>query len=284
MSKLTEEKYGETAPMPITVSHEKFDRLPPHQESSHTEHGLTYVVDGWLRMENRSRIEVRAGTISVVPPGVPHRLLGGENVELWLVNFCASCLGLNEAQALMSPFRNVRQGAFPTVAVSEERRDRLVQLYADLEAELRRRQPETPDVTRSLLTLLLSETRRAASAVELEAYEGSLVTDALEFIQGRALDSISLKDVAASVHRTPAHVASEVKKSTGHTVGEWIAAARITEAAARLAHTDDTMDEIVSHIGWRDKTHFIRQFRKARGITPAAWRRQHRLNHQNFSD
>jgi len=108
---------------------------------------------------------------------------------------------------------------------------------------------------------------------------GSLVADALEFIQKHCLSAMSLKDVAANVHRTPAHVATTVKKVTGYSVGEWIRSGRVAEAAARLVHTDDSLDEIASHVGWQDKTHFIRQFRKSHGTTPAAWRRQHRAKH-----
>ncbi|TDJ63944.1 MAG: AraC family transcriptional regulator [Proteobacteria bacterium] len=48
---------------------------------------------------------------------------------------------------------------------------------------------------------------------------------------------------------------------------------------ARLAHTEDSIDEITHHVGWQDQTHFVRQFRKTYGPTPAAWRRQHRAQH-----
>ena len=266
-------------PMPISVLHETADRLDPHPESSHTDHSLTYVVDGWLQMENRGRIRVSAGTVTAVPPGIPHQLLGGRGVDLWLVTFCAPCLQLDESHPLMSAFRYVRQGAFPTMDVARSRRGHVVRLFTELQDELQLQKPESPEIKRSLLVLLLGEVRRASPSAETAVHEGSLVSSVLEFVQQHALEPISLKDVAASVHRSPTYVASEVKASTGHTVGEWIVAGRIAEAAARLAHTDDTIDQIVGHVGWNDKTHFIRQFRKARGITPAAWRREHRRNH-----
>jgi len=50
-------------------------------------------------------------------------------------------------------------------------------------------------------------------------------------------------------------------------------------AAASLVYTEDSIDEITHHVGWQDQTHFIRQFRKTYGATPAAWRRQHRAQH-----
>ena len=71
-----------------------------------------------------------------------------------------------------------------------------------------------------------------------------------------------------------------VKKETGYSVGQWIAVGRVAEAAVRLAHGDDSIDAIAEQVGWRDKTHFIRQFKKAHGTTPAAWRRERRARHE----
>ena len=55
---------------------------------------------------------------------------------------------------------------------------------------------------------------------------------------------------------------------------------RLAEAASRLVHTDAAVAEIAEHVGWRDPTHFIRRFRRASGLTPAAWRREHRRGHR----
>ena len=264
---------------PVMVVHQRMDRLRPHGETSHTDHGLTYLADGWFRMVHGREIEVRAGAFTIMPAGVPHRPIEGEGVEYWMMGFCASCLDLDESQLLMSSFRRVRLGALPIVPVARGRRRRVVRLYQDLKEECERGAPESPELARSLLLLLLGEVRRGMRGGEALGAEGTLVSDALEFIQRNALSPISLKDVAAAVCRTPAHVADTVKAETGFTVGTWIANARVAEAAARLVHTDDTLLEIAEHVGWKDKTHFIRQFRKAYGITPAAYRRENRVRH-----
>ena len=125
--------------------------------------------------------------------------------------------------------------------------------------------------------------RRGVGGADDRAAPGTLASDALEVIQRRALEPISLKDVAAALCRTPAHVADVVKAQTGHTVGQWLTEARVAEAAARLVHTDDTLLDIAEQVGWKDKTHFIRTFRKAYGITPAAYRRANRRHHEDPS-
>jgi AraC-like DNA-binding protein len=264
---------------PVFVLHDKVEKLHPHPETSHTEHGLTYLVDGWFGMEHGRRIRVEAGSITIVPAGIPHRVLEGRDMEYWLAGFCAGCLHLDESQLLMRPFLRVRHGASPVVIIPKSRRRRLLQLFRELRDEAARGTPESPELARALLMLLLGEVHRAMPGSGPHAVEGSLVSDALAFIQRRCLTPISLKDVAAAVHRTPAHVASVVKQTTGYSVGAWISAGRVAEAAARLSHTDEPLDVIAAHVGWRDKTHFIRQFRRAYGVTPAVWRRRERGRH-----
>ena len=262
----------------VAVIHATEPQLEPHPETTHTEHGLTYLASGWLRIEHGTEIVARPGSITVVPAGVPHRAIDGRDLEYWLVSFCAPCVKLDESQILMSAFRNVRHGALPIITVPRSRRRALVRLFRDLRAECLRAAPESPDVIRSLLLLILADVHRALPHAG-DGYENSFVSDALQFIQRRCLDSISLKDVAAAVHRTPAHVAATIKKSTGYSVGAWINSGRVGEAANRLVHTDDSLDDVAASVGWQDKTHFIRQFRKAYGVTPAAWRRQQRRAH-----
>jgi len=274
-----QQSHGTNSGGGIFVIHEKTPRLHSHAEVTHTEHGLTYLADGWFRMEHGSELTARAGSITIVPAGVPHRAIDGEDLEYWLVGFCATCARLDESQLLMAAFRNVRHGALPVVEIPEERRQRVVSLFGELRDECERAAPESPELMRSLLTLLLGEVHRSMPGSQDHTPEGSLVAEALAFVQRRCLEPISLKDVAAAVHRTPAHVAATIKKSTGYSVGEWIASGRVGEAANRLAHTDDSLDEIANRVGWQDKTHFIRKFRKAYGVTPAAWRRQHRSSH-----
>jgi AraC-like DNA-binding protein len=149
-----------------------------------------------------------------------------------------------------------------------------------METEQRAGLPESRELLRCMLLLLLAEVGRAMPAAPLPTRPTSFVPDALAFIQREALRGISLRDVAAAVGRAPAHVAATMKRHTGHTVGEWITSIRLAEAVSRLVHTDDAIAEIANAVGWRDETHFTRLFRKAYAMTPAAWRREHRDEHR----
>jgi AraC-like DNA-binding protein len=47
----------------------------------------------------------------------------------------------------------------------------------------------------------------------------------------------------------------------------------MAEARRRLRATDERVDAIATRVGYADVTHFIRQFRRAHGMTPSAWRK-----------
>ncbi|MCG8455979.1 MAG: AraC family transcriptional regulator [Holophagales bacterium] len=252
--------------------------LPAHGPIAHAEYGLTLVMGGWVEIEHGSRLRVEPGALVVVPAGVPHRALRGEEVDLWLTMFCASCIGLDEGHLLMEPFRRVRHGALPVSRVPKSRLRRVERHFRELEEELQRGDPASFELARCHLSLILGEARRAMPGPEKHPPGGSLVAQALTFIQCHALEPISPRDVAAAVHRSPAHLTTAVRRATGHSVGEWITAARVTEAARWLLHSEESLDTIAERVGWRDKTHFIRQFKKAYGQTPAAWRLEARIS------
>ncbi|HYG70446.1 MAG TPA: AraC family transcriptional regulator [Anaeromyxobacteraceae bacterium] len=267
---------------PIAVRRLILDRLPRHPPLAHTDHVLTYVAAGSLRMDQGGSLQAEAGSLMILPAGAPHEPLEGRGLDLWSLRFCPSCFGLDETQPLMSPFRRVRHGALPVVSVARARRRRVVQLYRDLDREQGAALPESPDLLRAMIQVLLAEVHRAMPASGARPERStSFVPEALTFIQRRALEPISLRDVAAAVGRAPAHVAATVKERTGHTVGAWITSVRLAESVSRLVHTDASVAEITERVGWHDQTHFIRQFRKAFGVTPAAWRGQQRGGHRD---
>ncbi len=271
----------------IEVCNQQLRRLPHHPPLARTDHALNYVAAGELRLDQGGEVAASKGAILVLPAGTPHQPIDGRDLDIWGVRFCATCFELDETQPLMQVFRRVRLGALPVVVIPEARRGRLLALFGELRREQASSTPETPVLLQSILHLILAEVHRAQPVdppgkTTLDAT--TFVADALAFVQQRALTPISLKDVARVVGRSPAHVAATIKKATGHSVGAWIAAARVAQAAARLVHTDASIAEIAVQVGWQDPTHFIRQFRKSYGTTPAAFRRTFQRCHEDLPE
>jgi len=253
------------------------------EEGNHTSYVIAFIESGSIQLQQGVEVLAEGGCAHLIPAGVSHRHLEYRELDCWLVNFCAECVGLTERSALMEPFRRVRTGAVPLVRIAEARRAGVRDLIEGLKRESRERGAVGEVAARAWLTLLLTEICRASPIQEV-ASSSSLVSDTLAWIQEHAKEPISLSDVSAAVHRSPAHLTSTIKKHTGRTVGQWIAACRLEQAASRLLHTDETIDRITWQVGWGDTTHFIRQFKKYYGQTPAQWRKSHQVNHRKMTE
>lgn len=240
----------------------------------HQEHRLALLTDGTIEMVYGSKINIVAPAIIIIPPGMPHRPLKAKHAAMYLVSFCVGCLGIDEDSLLMQPYRQVINGSQPIVALDTERLPFLTQLLEALSTESQQSGTESTPLIRSYLSILFGDIYRKMGSTDNQSPVSKLTSEALRFIHQHSHQSISLKEVAAAVHRVPAHVAATVKKETGSTVGEWICQARIKQASYRLSHTTLSVQNVATELDWKDITHFIRQFKKVTGHTPAQWRKQ----------
>lgn len=263
------------------VLHETGVNTQPGPVAVHAEHGLIFVRDGWFTMEHQYEALSLPGSVTMVPAGVPHRPIAGENLDYWLLGFSVGDFGFDEDQPIMRAFADVRLGASPVIQLDKATQARLQQWFEALAQEAAiQHDPQTLEVQRSLISLILADVARALPRNDGEPTRSPLVAKALRFIQQHSLSAISLSDVANAVGRTAPHVAAVVKNETGFTVGTWITSARVAKAAQLLQHTELAVEQIAPQIGWQDTTHFIRQFRKIYGMTPAAWRKNVRHSHK----
>ena len=253
------------------------DAASAHPPVTHDHAMLAFHTGGRATMEQGSEWTLGEGDVLLIPAGSPHRRLTARQAQMWGVGFCPVCFraeGL--AEELLAPFEHVRSGAAAVVNIPEARRPFLESLLVELGRELGREGGGSAPVERGLLTLILAEVARAASWGGTAGASDSVVTEALRYIERHCLEPISPRDVAAAVHRSPAHLTTAVREATGRSIQEWLIAGRLSEARRRLLHTDEIVAVIAERVGYADATHFIRLFRRAHGETPAAWRARHR--------
>ncbi|WP_438001615.1 AraC family transcriptional regulator [Sorangium sp. So ce185] len=271
--------HDELDPTPIRfmrhVCHGDYAR-PMQSPAVHTYVALALHVGGRMRVEHRGEFELRAGHLHLIPAGDAHRVLSASHAEMWGIGFCRTCLDPARYGDLLAPLDRVRHGASPVVELPAARQAYVLDLLRELERE-QQAAGALPVVSESLLALVLAEVVRASGSVRAApAQRPSIVAEALAVIEARCLGPLSLKEVAEAVRRTPAHVTTAVKQATGRTVVAWIVEGRLAEARRRLLATDEYVDVIAERVGYADSSHFVRLFRRHHGVTPAAWRAQHR--------
>lgn len=246
---------------------------------THSYAALTFYTGGGARVEQRGEWTLHEGDLLLVPAGEAHRTLEMQHSEFWGLSFCVPCIAADGVGALLEPFEKVRDGASAVVHIPAARHEYLIGLFRELEdlGQKPRGPSDTLDaVQRSLLTLILAEVDKASSANNLPRIAGgSVVGDALRFIERNCLRKLTLGDVARAVGRSPAHVTTALGQATGRSASQWIVSNRMAEARRLLLHSDEMIDIIAERVGYADSTHFIRMFRREHDATPAAWRAAH---------
>ncbi len=233
---------------------------------------LALYTAGRAEVEQRGRQTLSAGDVHLIPAGEPHRMLAAHGAEAWGLGFDAVGLATSELVGLLEPFERVRAGAAAVVPIPAARQEHLRGLLRELQTETEQPWPMLQaQVQRSLLTLVLAEVARAADWTRASAAP-PLVAEALRFIERNCLAPISLRDVAAALGRSPAHLTTVMRRATGRTAQAWILAGRLAEARRRLLGDDAPIEAIAAQVGYLDPSSFIRLFRREHGLSPAAWR------------
>ena len=241
------------------------------------------VTRGLSRVRHSGDQVVRAGDVHLIPPGDEHSSAHFEDMEGLCLTFHPEAFPQEDPSwgsttgLRLGPLLRVRGGCHPVLHPSAAQRQRLEGWMRLIEAELLGDERSRDEAVSALLRLVLIELdRMGGPEAPLEPAGTGIARQALTYIEANALEPLSLAQVARALGRSAPHVASVVRKETGRTVGQWILEYRMAEARRRLQGTDEQVDIIAERVGYADGTHFIRLFRRAHGLTPAAWRRQAR--------
>ncbi len=256
-------------------------RYPPSRATNtHSYAVIVLITRGQSEIRHAGQQVLSAGDVHLIPPGDPHGSAHFEDVDGWALAFHPEAFpseeGWGSERGLkLAPLLRVRSGCHPVLKPSPAQRKRLESWMELLKEELHQEERGQQEACTALLRLILVELERIATPPLMPDPPGlSLARRAITYIEAHCLEPLSLAKVARELGRSSPHVASVVRQETGRTVGEWILKYRMAEARRRLRGTDERVDVISERVGYADPTHFIRQFRRLHGVTPAAWRRR----------
>jgi AraC family transcriptional regulator len=135
------------------------------------------------------------------------------------------------------------------------------------------RHGDGPGLEALILELLQFAARRGPRAgVGYSARQG-WVARARDYLRANAGHHCSLADVARAVNVDRAHLARTFRSVFGCTLGQYLRAARIEQAASHLRNSNEPLSQIALEAGFADQAHLTRTFRGAFGDTPARYRR-----------
>lgn len=123
---------------------------------------------------------------------------------------------------------------------------------------------------------LLGHAARTSTIRPRETRISPAIRRAHELLEARYREPVSLADLAAATGRHPAYIATAFREAYGETVGDCLRRLRVDDASRSLVHTDLPIAKIALASGFGNQSHLTRVFKRATGITPAAYRRSGR--------
>lgn len=96
----------------------------------------------------------------------------------------------------------------------------------------------------------------------------------LEYIDTHSGEALEIQELAAMCHMSYSHFAKLFREHYGRSCKEYITYIRLVKAQDLLLHTDYDINYIALETGFFDCSHFIRTYKKWKGITPKQERMQ----------
>jgi AraC family transcriptional regulator len=135
------------------------------------------------------------------------------------------------------------------------------QLYAD-------------GITVAIVARILASTRRVApferpKVAELTRWR---LKRALDYVEARLAEPVSLADLASSTGLTRMHFAAQFRAATGLRPHEYLLRRRIERAQEMLVRSGMSVVDVALSVGFQTQSHFTTVFKRFVGQTPRAWR------------
>lgn len=221
---------------------------------------VLYVMRGAVLMRAHGAVaQAVGGTLVFFPPGSEGRHRTSGTAEAWSMS-----IDMQNADAW------IRKEIAPL------QRDDACCWHAHLEAaqqarwESRFQYLESAGASKDALRGALRDVRRAMSGTR---ENGEEIGDAvLRYVYEHHREDISLSSIAHAMGYSPAYLTDRVKRETGLPVHRWLLYYRIAEAKHLLRDTAVPIEQVAQSIGFSSGNYFSRQFIKATGEAPAAWR------------
>lgn len=95
------------------------------------------------------------------------------------------------------------------------------------------------------------------------------------YVMAHYVHPISLDDIAAEVGMNRSAFCTYFKRCKGMTFSQFVTQYRLNTACSLLAHSRKSVSEICFLVGFNDIPHFVRVFKKEKGMPPGKYRKAH---------
>lgn len=258
----------------------------PDNLHSHTYFELVYVFRGQCTQyfEDGSQV-LRQGSFCLLNTQTRHGISVGSTDDI-VFNIIITRELLNHVLMGMLPSDSVLMGFFLESSLSSTERSHITFEPAEgsearyfvraLLLEYFEERPGYPQAMASLLSLLLVELMRSSIyQVERSDGKGVRLAPVLAYLREH-LGDVTLDDVAQRFGYSPSYLSRVIKRFTGKPFKEVVGEMRLARAAELLRWSSESVEQVSEELGYYDRSHFNRAFRKRYGMSPSEYRERQR--------
>ncbi|MBL0741954.1 AraC family transcriptional regulator [Chryseolinea lacunae] len=256
----------------------------PRLEHAHSFFELVYIVSGTgKQVINKTKVDYRAAHLFLLTPEDSHVFEFETPTQLLFIRFTKSYLGTNgQAHETLNRLDNIlRNARHEPGCILHLHADRNV-VKAIMEAIVQEHEQHGlyhEDLLRHYVnTLLVIVARNISQRWPDAIHEGSdeKAVDILHYIQSHIHEPDKLKADIIGAHFgiSETYLGRYFKKHSNETLQQYITNYKLTLVENRLLHTNMRIGEIADELGFTDKSHLNRIFKKHRGMNPSAFKKE----------
>lgn len=258
----------------------------PHnnvQKHQHTYFEMIYVISGSCahHVENNYSI-LNEGDFCILPPGISHYIIHGENARLMLIMIRANTLkalfpALSTGQDLLSSFLHdaiCKENLNYYLLFHTEKKALFYDALYDMQEEMYRSDEYSDRIALTKLTTFLLTVARDCKNAEISS--GESITNLDQQILAMIYEqysTITLSQLAEMLHYSVPYCSKYLKKNMGCTFSELIQKVRFQQARNLLLNSNLPVNQIGKNIGYETPENFFRAFKKVYHMTPSQYRR-----------
>jgi len=234
---------------------------------------ICMCISGVMALQTGERfVELKEGCAAIILPGLIH-----SEIQIKKQDYLVMWLVIDTAKARLH-LSGSRESEFFTSDLSFLNNCDEYNSFLDrIKSESKLDQKNSYELMKtSLLQIYILALREisagGASYAHYFSWKESIAFEIKVFISKCGLNHLKLRDISQEICVSENHMNSIFKSVTGLTISQYIENQRIDKAKALLVNPALTINSISSQLGYYDRYHFSKVFKKSTGYTPAQFR------------
>ena len=246
--------------------------LPTFRPKGRVDWQIIYIAagEGHFFFDGKEVI-IPAGNMVLYQPGQQQKYhyLGKDRTQVWFVHFTG-----REVRSILRHFEIPLDGYILHTGISRDYED----LFRRMRDELVKCSWGYEEMLTFLFRVLLLTMRRRMKedAPRISGFVQHEIDRAKAYFEEHYYEDISIEQYAASRSMSTSWFNRSFRNSVGTSPMQYILEIRIRNAQTLLETTDYSVADIASVIGYDNPMYFSRLFRKAKGLSPAKYRKVYR--------